>query len=573
MTKRSSSPAKPHAKKKAAREKSILEPVAVDAEWAQKIGDALLAGCHPFQRDVVTDPARRYSMLVGRGGAKTTSFRVRAIRKMTSKSGAKILYFAKTGKRAKDLMWKPLKGLLHRLGFVVGKDVTYNETELCCTIIRTGSTIQLSGLEDTADADKWRGDTFDEVMFDECGALKPELVEYTVFEVIGPRVHVIGLAGTPGRDRRKLFYEATRPGSDKHRPYRDRAKYPDFNGYSSHSWDLEDIIALPNAKKLYAELCRLWAEALIEKRDNKWSDDNPIWLREYKKTWAADNTLRVFGSFEPHRDGKPWNVWDPFDGKGLIEGVAGLRIAIAKLKKLHPEFTDWRFVVPKDQGHKDPFACNPLAFSPHDPQRRKWQVMSFERMGMGYGKPIAQLLMGEAEVDAFVKTDVFPTKFGGVFGELGGWPDGMIIDSDNALLEDLKNVYGIKTEKADKKPDYKKGAIELVNGEFTDGRLIVLLGSPMQEQLEQLQWKEQDNGTLIEDPAQANHSTDTAVYGCQLIATMFSSGLVAQDSKTQQPQNYQDPMGLEPGIGTIEQPDDEQALLAPSEWSEDDEDW
>jgi hypothetical protein len=242
---------------------------------------------------------------------------------------------------------------------------------------------------------------------------------------------------------------------------------------------LEDIITLPNAKKLYPSSVELWAEALIEKRDNKWSDDNPIWRREYRAEWAADNTLRVFGAFRAApRDGKPWNVWDPFDGQGLIEGVAGLRIAIAKLKKLHPEFTDWRFVVTKDQGHKDPFACNPFAFSPHDPLRRKWQVMSFERMGMGYGKPIAELLIGEQEVDTFVKTDVFPTKYGGVFGALGGWPDGMIMDTDNALLEDLKNVYGIKTEKADKKPDYKKGAIELVNGEFTDGRIIVLEGQP-----------------------------------------------------------------------------------------------
>jgi hypothetical protein len=409
-------------------------------------------------------------------------------------------------------------------------------------------------------------------MFDECGALKPELVEYTVFEVIGPRVHVIGLGGTPGRDRRKLFYEATRPGSDKHRPYRDRAKYPDFNGYSSHSWDLEDIIALPNAKKLYAELCRLWAEALIEKRDNKWSDDNPIWLREYKKTWAADGhapRLRIV------RAASRWQA---------VERLGPLRRQRPDRRRRRPPHRDreakeaapgvHRLALCRSQGqgHKDPFACNPLAFSPHDPQRRKWQVMSFERMGMGYGKPIAQLLIGEAEVDAFVKTDVFPTKFGGVFGELGGWPDGMIIDSDNALLEDLKNVYGIKTEKADKKPDYKKGAIELVNGEFTDGRLIVLLGSPMQEQLEQLQWKEQDNGTLIEDPAQANHSTDTAVYGCQLIATMFSSGLVAQDSKpaaAELPGSY----GTRARDRHVEQPDDEQALLAPSEWSEDDEDW
>lgn len=570
MTKRSSSPAKPHARKRAARAASI-DP---DREWADGIWEQMLASCHPLQRDAVTDPARRYSYLVGRGGSKTTSFRVRGVRRLTKNTGAKVLYFASTRPRAKDLMWTPLKALLQKLGMAAGRDVIYNETELRCTIVRTGSTYQLSGLKDIADADKWRGETFDEVQFDECGAIKPELINYTVFQVIGPRVRCLGLGGTPGHNRRGLFYDATRRGSTKHRPYNERGKYPDFHGYSSHHWDLEDVLKVPGAAKKYPALAELWEEALIEKRDNQWSDDNPIWRREYRAEWAADDTLRVFGSFRAHHeDGTPCNVWDPFEGKGLIEGVAGLKIAVAKLKQMFPEFTDWRFVVPKDMGHKDPFACNVLMFSPHDVKRRKWQVMSYEKIGL-HAKPIAELLIGEKQIDTFIKTGEFPItgQYGGVFGVIG-WPDDMVFDSDHATIAELQNVYGIKTEKADKKPEYKKGAIELVNGEFTDGRFFVLLDSPMHEQLEQLQWKEQPNGTLIEDPAQANHSTDTAVYGNQAVATLFTSGRVTTDAKPQSPQNYADPMGLGPGIGTDDQADDEEALLAPSEWSEDDEDW
>lgn len=433
-------------------------------------------------------------------------------------------------------MWGPLKTLLQRLGFVQGADVIYNETELQCTIVRTGSTYQLAGLQDVADADKWRGDTWDEVQFDECGSLKPDLLEYTIFEVIGPRVHVIGLGGTPGRDRRKIFYEATRLGSPKHVPYKDRHKYPGRTGYSSHHWTLEDVVKLPHAKKRYPELVRLWAEALIEKAENKWDDDNPIWLREYKAVWAADGTLRVFGDFTPHKDGKPWNIWDPFNVAGggqFLEGVAGLKIALAKLREQFPEFREWRFVVPMDMGHRDPFACNVKAFSPHDPERRKWQVMSYERMGM-HSKPIAELLIGEAQVDTFIKTGVFPdgaaVKYGGVFGVIG-WPDGMVFDTDHAHITELSDVYGLKCQKADKKPEYKGGAIEHVNGEFHDARNYVLAGSPCAEQLEQLQWRELDNGKLVEDPAQANHSTDTEVYGLQLIQTLFQAGVVTQDAK------------------------------------------
>ena len=82
----------------------------------------------------------------------------------------------------------------------------------------------------------------------------------------------------------------------------------------------------------------------------------------------------------------------------------------------------------------------------------------------------------------------------------------------------------------------------------------------------------QDNGKLVEDPAQANHSSDTVVYGRRRIAAMFESGQVATDEKPNSATPYRDPMGIAPGIGTVDQGDDEEALLAPSEWTEDD-DW
>lgn len=576
MTKRSRTPAKPHAKKKAAREKALRDDVSPDDAWADDIWKKLLAGTHPFQYDAATDPAKRYSWLCGRGATKTTTFRIRAVRKLTKKRNAKVLYFASTRGRALDLMWLPLKSLLHRLGFVEGVDVTFNESQLRCTIHRTGSMLLLSGLQDVKDADKWRGETWDEVQFDECGAIGPELLEYTIYQVIGPRVHCLGLGGTPGLHRRKIFYDVTRPGSEKHRPYKDRNKpeYKNFKGYSSHHWTLKQIVDLPGAKKLYPALVELYQEQLEEFERNLWSPDNPIRKREYDAIWAADSTLRVFGSFVAHHeDGRFRNVWDPFDGKGLIEGVAGLKIAVPKLKKMFPEFTEWRFVLAMDMGHKDPFACNPMMFSPNDPKRRKWFVMSYERVGM-HSKPIAELLIGEEQVDAFVKTNTFPTtgQYGGVFG-VTGWPDDTIFDSDHATIASLKDVYGIQAEKADKRPEYKKGAVELVNGEFNDERIYVLLGSPMHQQCEDLQWKEQPNGTLIEDPAQANHSSDTVVYGNIKVQTLFDSGRVATDATSKLPVDYSDPMGLEAGISLIEQANVEEPLLAPSEWSEDDEDW
>ena len=74
--------------------------------------------------------------------------------------------------------------------------------------------LRISGdVRDIGERLKLAADTYDEVEFDECGAIKPELLEYTIYQVIGPRVFCLGLGGTPGLNRRKIFYDMTRPGA------------------------------------------------------------------------------------------------------------------------------------------------------------------------------------------------------------------------------------------------------------------------------------------------------------------------------------------------------------------------
>lgn len=77
------------------------------------------------------------------------------------------------------------------------------------------------------------------------------------------------------------------------------------------------------------------------------------------------------------------------------------------------------------------------------------------------------------------------------------------------------------------------------------------------------------NGVLV------HNSSDTIVYGHRLIAAMFESGQVTHDAKTSPPKNYSDPMGLGHAIetGFEDDGDDDKQLLAPNEWSEDDEEW
>jgi hypothetical protein len=44
---------------------------------------------------------------------------------------------------------------------------------------------------------------------------------------------------------------------------------------------------------------RVWHQALLEKERNQWTDDNPVWKREWLGLWAADDTENVF-RYRPH---------------------------------------------------------------------------------------------------------------------------------------------------------------------------------------------------------------------------------------------------------------------------------
>jgi hypothetical protein len=530
----------------------VLSP---DDEWAADLRARIAADCHPWQRDAVEDPARRISLLVGRGGAKTTTMRARALIKLTSLHKQMIGYAATSADQARDLNWNKLKDVCEAYEIrttttnVVSKqpDIEFLDTKMMATCNRTGSIYRLRGVEDRRDAEKFRGFPQAEFQVDECGSFPPQLLEYLLNSCVAPRLgEALSLDGgrggclcigsTPPAVLMGEFYEVTREGSARHRPYakRNEPEYANWRGYSSHAWTLEDVIKLPEARDLYPALVANWETALEEKAEKGWGDDHPIWMREYLGQWSADNTATVY-RYRPHKDGVEWNQWDPF-GDRYLDGLAGLKVAIDKLPA---DVGAWHYAVAMDMGSRDPFACNVFAFAPADPERRIFHVGAFERKGM-YGKLIAELLIG-ADLNADTPA--------GVIGAIG-WPDGIVIDADQALIDELANVYGISVAKAERKMDQKMGSIELVNGDLIEGRIKIIKGSPLDRQIRVLQWKPDEYGNPREDKAQANHSTDTLVYVRRMIANLFSSGIVENEAPAK---DYVDPMGL--GSSTEEEGD------------------
>lgn len=466
------------------------------------------------------------SYCVGRGGTKTTSMRARAILKTTRIRNGLVVYVANSRPQAEELMWGPLKNACEAYG--IADEMEFLDGKLRMTCKRTGATYRLFGVEDRKDADKLRGQPFNEFQADEVGGMGAELLDYMLEQCVIPRIGerhgTIVMGSTPPPRLAGVFYDATRLGAVDadgvpiHRPYKDRHRpeFKDWIGWSSHAWNLKQVIEQDGAAERYPALVANWENALRTKKRKKWSDDHPIWMREYLGLWASDHTDHMF-RYRPHVDGKPWNQWDPFDG-GELEGISMLKAAIAALPK---DVGTWHYVVMMDSGSRDPFACNVFAFAPSDPERRILHVFAFERTGM-YAKTEAEILIGpDPEKHPGVPN-------GGIFGVIG-WPDAVEIDADQKHVDELSNVYGIRAKRAEKKADYKFGAIELVNGDLVEGKIKIIKGSPLEKQLQLLQWKTDEYGMLREDKAQANHSTDTLIYGRNAIAGLFEGGVVADD--------------------------------------------
>ena len=265
--------------------------------------------------------------------------------------------------------------------------------------------------------------------------------------------------------------------------------------------------------------------------------DNPIRKREYGAVWARDNTTTIFQYRALLDDGTPWNEWDP---ERIERGLDRVPIAVLPLGHDGKPRTDWLYALAMDHGIKDPFALNVFAVSPSDPSRTIYHVYNFEQVGM-YARRIATLLLG-AGIDK--NLDAAHSKPGGVIGALGEWPAGMVSDvyqQGEAQLLELSQVYGIKILPAEQKG--KLSGIELVNSDLVDGRIKILKGSALAQQLSDLQWVKDEYGFPKEDKAQANHSSDTLIYGRRLLAHLFDQAI--DKPREQRRDSFADPMGLD----------------------------
>jgi hypothetical protein len=459
------------------------------------VDSRIRASTHKKAQDFIFDPARWISLLANRGAGKTFNKLCRIIRAMlrgdpTTGRGANCLYVAKNREQARGIMWGDAKELIYRLGF--DEMAKFDEVRSELTLAN-GSWLKLLGFDERDEIEKPRGKSWHEVDVDESGSARADLLSRFRREVIAPRL--LGsfvLGGTPGYLLEGEFYDATRPGSELHRPYDRRdEEWPDGWVWSSHSISTKDGLDAG-----IAAIATIHEIQLADKAIEGYSDQNPKWLREGMGQWAKDDSTSVY-AFRSHDDeGREFNQWTP-----IVAATDSTRWA-----RLPPGWDPktWSYAIAMDMGWKDAFSLEAFAYSYKDPSRTMWHIGEVYKTKLPT-KAVATILIGEG-------LDI--NKPGGIIGELG-WPDFLVADCAGAgerIEIDLKTEYGIILKAVDKHPKYKDPAIEIVNADMFEGRFKILKDSNLAKELVGLQWVMDANGKRLENPKQPNHATDAMLY-------------------------------------------------------------
>lgn len=218
--------------------------------------------------------------------------------------------------------------------------------------------------------------------------------------------------------------------------------------WSRHSWSLIDNHHLPHA-----------ADWLVQLKTNRgWTDENPTWLREYQAQWVQDESALVYRGFKRRR-----NMYRELP------------------------MSSWQYIVGLDLGWHDQTAFSVIAYSKYQPNAHI--IRSFGRSEMHISRT--------AEVLLSLQNEFAPAAIVADTGGLG-----------KAICEELKMRYSLPIVAAEKTD--KLTAIEALNGDFIDGRVLVHEScSDLINQYETLTW---DEKRLHENPGQRNDLIDSALY-------------------------------------------------------------
>jgi hypothetical protein len=457
--------------------------------------DRIVEGANPTQRPFILSAAPYLSLRCPRRAGKSFAVTSKALYLAEKRPGIRVLIISLTLKSTKENYWSAAPGGLFAQQARYGLNLKFNYGDLTW-VHPNGSRGRLAGAETRADIEYLRGAAAeaDIVFVDEAKSFSPGLLNELIRDVLEPglmtRNGQLCLGGTPGSIPLGAFYEATHPGARSNPNTPDEAvvnipygaEGPLYDNLSKddlselwelHSWDIKDNIAAP----------KQWERALRIKRKQGWEDSNPIWRREYLGEWVS-NVMELVYQYAAEKLKSTSRVsWNPLQTPANPTG-------------LPPEHGPWHLILGLDLGYEDPTALVLCAYSE-----------TIQELRHIYDYKEEHLLLDGVDEEIQYITDRF------------GMPEVIVADgAGKQFLESLNQMKGhsiIAAEKRDKF-DY----VELLNNDFSGGRIKIIPNSPLEHELCGLQYDLSSNskvilartGKLREDPHCANHSCDALLY-------------------------------------------------------------
>lgn len=419
--------------KRRAQEELIKRRVDDPEGYKLEVQKALRAELFEQQVKVLDDPSRRISLCCSRRAGKSElAARMIAMSLISSQRNEFTLFSARTMTRAKQIIWDPLSRIndQYQLGWRMQAHIGEVKTP-------DGAMFMLLGVDDAIAAEKVRGSKYRLAICDEASTYEEHL-DVLITDCISPGCldfdppGKIVIAGTPGRVRKGYWFDV----ACGNKP-----------AYSNHHWTLRQNPHIKNAEVTLAE----------ERLANGWTENDPVYLREYEGIWAADETSLVY-AYQPGRN-DVWRLPEPPEGMSSDQWIR----------------EQWLTTVAADIGYKDDFSVVCLGSPPHSTDI---YVLHAEREG--------NMLVGaQAERIKGVRDKYKPNRTAIDAGGMGK----LTFEEYTQRYGKLQGGRTIRAEKHN-----KIDAIGLMNSDLRSGTLKVLQPQckSLTEEWRTLPWQDED---------------------------------------------------------------------------------
>lgn len=453
----------------------------------EQVAEALRDSLFAQQLAAESDPNDYVAVLCPRRAGKSHFGAVKAIRVCLLKPRANVIIIGLTQASVKRSFWRIIDTTLRNYGIAA----EVNRTDLSFTFAN-GSYLRLYGAETEDRIERIRGDEFDLAEIDEAKSFSPTVLNYLIHEVLAPAVATrdgqIVMVGTPGHIFSGEFYWATTgsprviDGKQVGGPVGKPATGEVFHDalWSTHRWTMADNVKVPCDE---TGVPKQWLRALRDKAKKGWRDDHPAWRRESLGEWVVNESGLVYALGALRYEDPKRVIWRPEEGKSPEQSLPP---------------GEWSYLLGIDLGYVDATAFVVVAVSDRPQEMRELHSEKHTRLELSGVQAVYKDLL---------------RRFKGF--------EAVVIDAGAQGLQihqTLQTDYGVPGIPAEKRD--KQGFIQALNSDFHSGRIKVLEGSPLCEEMTVLSYdlsngsKEElsRKGTLREDPKQENHCSDAKLY-------------------------------------------------------------